>query len=100
MPDDEYRVRSNQPADNERPGQGRDANRGQGLQRIGADDQLEGVKSAGERGIEGGGDRAGGAATHQGADVVAAQAEPSAEPRRERGPELRISRLQPYRSAK
>ena len=100
MPDDEYRVRSDDAADNERPGQRRDANRGKGLQRIGTDDQLEGVKSAGERGIEGGRDRAGGAAADEGADVVAAQPEPSAEPRRERGPELRIGRLESYRSAK
>ena len=100
MPDDEYRVRSDEPTDDECPGQRRDANRGQGLQRIGADNQLEGVEGSGQRGIEGRCDRAGGAATDEGADVVAAKAEPSAEPRRERGPELRLGRLEPYRSAK
>ena len=56
----------------------------------------KGVKSAGQRGVEGRRDRAGGAAADEGADVVAAQPEPSAEPRRERGPELRIGRLESY----
>jgi hypothetical protein len=97
VPDDEYRVRPDEPADDERPGQRRDADRGQGLQRVSADNQLEGVEGAGERGIEGRRDCAGGSAADQGADVVPAQAEPSAEPRRERGAELRIGRLEPDR---
>src|SRR6516165_607468 len=99
MPDDEYRVRPDKATDNERSGQGRDADRGQSLQRIGADDQLEGVKSARERGIEGGRDRPRGAATDEGADVIAAQVEPSAEARRERGAELRVGCFEPDRGA-
>mgnify|MGYP003694471333 CR=1 FL=1 len=99
MFDDEYRVRPDEPANDERPGQGRNADRGQGLQCIDADDQLEGVEGTGERSVESCRNCAGGTAADEGADIVPAQADRSAEPGRERGPELRVGRLEPHRGA-
>ena len=96
---DEYRVRPDEPADDERPGQGRNADRGQGLQCIDADDQLEGIEGTGERSIESRCNRAGGATADQGADVVPPQTDRSAEPGRERGPNLRVGRLEPHRGS-
>ncbi len=68
--------------------------------RIDADDQFEPVEGAGQRGVEGGGDRAGSAAADQDADVVATQPESTRQPRREAGTDLRVARLQSDRSAK
>ena len=49
--------------------------RDQRRQRVAADDQLERIKGAGERGIKGGGNRRGGAASHKNPQIVAAQLE-------------------------
>ena len=68
--------------------------------RIDADDQLEAVESAGQRRVEGGGDRAGGTAADQDADIVAAQPEGARQPRGQAGTDLRIARLQSNRGAK
>jgi hypothetical protein len=73
--------------------------RREGRQRIRADHQLEGVERAGERCLERGRDRSGGAAADQQAQIVAPQAEGAPEAGRERGADLGVARLQPDRRA-
>ena len=80
MPDDKDRGRATEAANDQRAGQRCDADRRQGLQRIAADDQLEGVERAGERRIERGRDGAGRAASDKSADIVTPQLDRSAEP--------------------
>jgi hypothetical protein len=53
--------------------QRRNDDRRQRGDRIGADDQLEGIEGAGQRRVEGGGDGAGRAAADQHAQIAAAQ---------------------------
>src|SRR5204862_3751437 len=74
MAHDKYRVRPDEPSDDERPRQGRDADRGKGLQGIDADDQLEGVEGTGKRSVKSCGNCAGGATANESADIVPAQA--------------------------
>ena len=100
MPHDEDRVRADQPAHDEHRGQRGDADRRQGLQGVAADDQLEGIKGAGQRRVEGRRDGPGGAAPDQGAHVVAAQPDAAPEPRGQRRAKLGIGRFEPDRCAK
>ena len=100
MAHDKNRVRPDEPSDNERSRQGADADRGQRLQGIDADDQLEGVEGTSEGSIERRRNCAGGATADKSTDIVPAQARRSAEPGRERGPNLRIGRFEPHRGAK
>ena len=78
---------------------GGDRDRGEGAEGVGADHQFEGVECAGQRGVEGAGDGAGGAAANQQAQVVAPDAEHAAEARRHRRADLGIAGLQPDRGA-
>ena len=77
----------------ERAGQGRDDHEGQGGDGIDADDQLDAVEGAAERGIEGAADGRRRAAAHQHPQIIAAQPETAPEPGGDARAELGIARL-------
>ncbi len=85
--------------DDQCAGERRHADRRQHRGRIVPDHQLERIERAGQWRIEGGGDRGGGAASDQSAQIAAPEAQPLAEPRRDAGTELRIGGFESDRSA-
>jgi hypothetical protein len=93
VPDDKDRGRADEAPDDQRAGQRCDADRRQGLQRIAADNQLEGIERAGQRRIECSRDRAGRTASDKRADIVTAQLDRSAEPRCKGRAELGVGSL-------
>ena len=100
MPDDKDRTGREEGAHHQHRRQRGDADRGQGLQGVAADDQLECIERSGQRRVERCRDGAGSAAADQEPHVVAPQAAATADPRRHRRAELGIGRFEPDRGAK
>ena len=96
--DDAERGRLEGPRDQKTDQRG-DPDRSQAARRIAADDELEGVKGAGERGAEGAGNSTGGAAPDQNAQVAAPQSKGGADARGDAARSLRVAGFQADRGA-
>ena len=80
-------------------GQGGGHHRGDVGDAVGADDDLEGVEGAGERGAEGRRDPRPRSGAHEGAQIAAPQVERAAGERGQGPAQLGVGRLQPHRGA-